>query len=44
MPLQRRIPKRGFKNIHRVEYQVLNVRDLAMIDAGEITPEILYAN
>jgi hypothetical protein len=35
MPLQRRIPK---------EYQVVNVRDLARIDAGEITPEILYAN
>jgi hypothetical protein len=44
MPLQRRIPKRGFKNIHRVEYQVVNVRDLARIDAGEITPQILYAN
>jgi ribosomal protein L18E len=44
MPLQRRIPKRGFKNIHRVEYQAVNVRDLARIDAGEVTPEILYAN
>lgn len=41
MPLQRRIPKRGFKNIHRVEYQVVNVRDLARIEAGEVTPEIL---
>jgi large subunit ribosomal protein L15 len=25
MPIQRRIPKRGFKNINRVEYKVLNV-------------------
>lgn len=41
MPLQRRIPKRGFKNIHRVAYQVVNVRDLNRIDAGEVTPEIL---
>jgi ribosomal protein L18E len=41
MPLQRRIPKRGFKNIHRVEYQVVNVRDLSRIEAGEVTPEIL---
>ena len=44
MPLQRRIPKRGFTNIHRVEYQVVNVRDLARIEAGEVTPEILYAH
>jgi large subunit ribosomal protein L15 len=44
MPLQRRIPKRGFTNIHRVEYQVVNVRDLARIEAGEITPEVLRAH
>jgi ribosomal protein L18E len=41
MPLQRRIPKRGFKNINRVEYQAVNVRDLSRIEAGEVTPEIL---
>jgi large subunit ribosomal protein L15 len=28
MPLVRRIPKRGFTNIFRVEYQVVNLRDL----------------
>ncbi|MCP4593739.1 MAG: 50S ribosomal protein L15 [bacterium] len=28
MPLTRRIPKRGFTNIFRVEYQVVNLRDL----------------
>ena len=28
MPLQRRLPKRGFKNIFRVEYQVVNLKDL----------------
>ena len=44
MPLQRRIPKRGFTNIHRVEYQVVNVRDLARMEAGEVTPEILFAH
>jgi large subunit ribosomal protein L15 len=42
MPLQRRIPKRGFTNIHRVEYQVVNVRDLSRVDAGEVTPESLH--
>jgi hypothetical protein len=41
MPLQRRIPKRGFKNFNRVEYQVVNVRDLGRIDGGEVTPETL---
>lgn len=41
MPLQRRIPKRGFKNFNRVEYQVVNVRDLARIPAGEVTPQVL---
>src|SRR5215467_4522125 len=25
MPIQRRIPKRGFTNIHRVEYKVFNI-------------------
>ncbi|MGB4308727.1 MAG: 50S ribosomal protein L15 [Candidatus Cloacimonadaceae bacterium] len=28
MPLQRRLPKRGFKNVFRVEYRVLNLRSL----------------
>ena len=35
MPLHRRIPKRGFTNINRVEYQVVNVRDLDRFD-GEV--------
>ena len=32
MPLHRRIPKRGFTNINRVEYQVVNVRDLERVE------------
>ena len=40
MPLIRRIPKRGFKSINRVEYQVVNVRDLDRVD-GEVSPESL---
>ena len=31
MPLQRRVPKRGFTPIDRVEYQVVNLDDLARI-------------
>ena len=31
MPLQRRIPKFGFKNINRVEYQPVNLKDLQLL-------------
>ena len=40
MPLHRRIPKRGFKNFARVDYQVVNVRDLAALE-GDVTPQSL---
>jgi len=42
MPLQRRLPKRGFTNPHRTEYAVVNVSDLERFDEGaEITPDVL---
>ena len=42
MPLYRRIPKRGFTNIWRTEYTILNVEDLNKFEAGTIvTPELL---
>ena len=41
MPLHRRIPKRGFKNIFREEYAVVNLDRLAELGANEITPEVL---
>jgi len=42
-PLLRRLPrKRGFTNPFRVEYQPVNLRDLARFEAGtEVTPEAL---
>jgi large subunit ribosomal protein L15 len=40
MPLQRRLPKRGFTNIFRKEYAVVNLRDLAAM-SGSITPETM---
>ncbi len=44
MPLHRRVPKRGFTNIFRVEYDVVNLSDLERFGAGEaITPETLAA-
>lgn len=42
MPLQRRIPKRGFKNRNRIEYQVVRVGDLGKVE-GDVTPESLRA-
>ncbi|KRK88421.1 50S ribosomal protein L15 [Lentilactobacillus sunkii] len=42
MPLYRRIPKRGFNNINRKEYAVVNVVKLETFDNGtEVTPELL---
>jgi large subunit ribosomal protein L15 len=44
MPLVRRVPKRGFTNIFRVEYAIVNVGQLERFPAGsEITPELLLA-
>lgn len=36
MPLHRRLPKRGFTNIFRKEYAVINVRDLDRFEAGAV--------
>ena len=44
MPLQRRLPKRGFTNIFRKEFLVVNVSRLAVIDAEEINPEIMFSS
>ena len=46
MPLHRRLPKRGFKNINRVNYKVLNIEQIdALVDRyqlEDISPESLY--
>jgi large subunit ribosomal protein L15 len=42
MPLQRRLPKRGFTPINRVEYQVVNVYQLQALEETEITPAVLH--
>ena len=48
MPIQRRIPKRGFKNPHRIEYRVLNLSQIDQLiekyGFTEITTENLYIN
>ena len=48
MPLHRRLPKRGFTNIWRTEYTVVNLSQLEQLDptaAGgdEVTPDLLVA-
>lgn len=42
MPLSRRLPKKGFTNIFKKEYTILNIRDLERFKEGsKITPEFL---
>jgi large subunit ribosomal protein L15 len=41
MPLHRRLPKRGFTNIFREEYAIVNLDKLAALGETEITPEVL---
>jgi len=41
MPLQRRVPKRGFTNIFKVTYQVVNLSDLERINSDEVDKKIL---
>jgi large subunit ribosomal protein L15 len=35
MPLYRRLPKRGFKNIDKIEYRIVNIGKLAVFSHGE---------
>ena len=45
MPLYRQIPKRGFTNINRKEYAIVNLTALNKFDDGaELTPEVLVEN
>jgi large subunit ribosomal protein L15 len=48
MPIQRRIPKRGFNNVHRLEYKVFNVGQIDQLtekyDFKEFNLESLLAS
>jgi large subunit ribosomal protein L15 len=44
MPLHRRLPKRGFTNIFRKEYAIINVGLLEKLDGDAFTPESLLAS
>jgi large subunit ribosomal protein L15 len=42
MPLHRRLPKRGFTNLFRIEYRVVNVERLNALTAGSVVdPRVL---
>ena len=43
MPIYRRLPKRGFHNLLRTEYQIVNVVDLARCKEKELTQKTLIA-
>ena len=43
MPLQRRVPKRGFNNANfRTTFEIVNIGDLARIEGDEVSPETLH--
>src|SRR5436309_9381482 len=42
MPLHRRLPKRGFTNIFKAEYAIVNLDRLAGLNEKSITPESLH--
>ena len=44
MPLHRRLPKRGFTNIFRTEYAVVNLGQIARLAERTITPELLRSS
>ncbi|MBI3933456.1 MAG: 50S ribosomal protein L15 [Acidobacteria bacterium] len=44
MPLQRRLPKRGFHNIFRKRFAIINLKQIAKLDETVISPETLLAS
>jgi large subunit ribosomal protein L15 len=41
MPLQRRLPKRGFTNIFQKEYVIVNIGTIGRLEEAVITPDVL---
>lgn len=41
MPLQRRLPKRGFTNIFSSGYETINLKDIERLGLDIVTPEVL---
>ncbi|OFW08256.1 MAG: 50S ribosomal protein L15 [Acidobacteria bacterium RIFCSPLOWO2_12_FULL_59_11] len=43
MPYQRRLPKRGFHNMFRKQYAIVNLKQIAQLGEAAISPEVLLA-
>lgn len=41
MPLHRRLPKRGFHNIFRKRYAIVNLQQIARLGESAVSPELL---
>lgn len=41
MPLQRRVPKRGFNNIFKINYQVVNISQLEKLNEGDVDHSVM---
>jgi large subunit ribosomal protein L15 len=41
MPIQRRLPKRGFTNIFKKQFAIINIRDLERFESGAIVDEAM---
>jgi len=44
MPLQRRLPKRGFTNVFKRQYAIVNIRDLKRFEKGSVVDEEALVN
>lgn len=44
MPLQRRLPKRGFKNVNHLEFVIFNLSDIEKFGLEEVSPITLVEN
>jgi large subunit ribosomal protein L15 len=44
MPLQRRVPKRGFTALERQKFQLVNLSSISKLNAQEVNPQVLAEN
>lgn len=44
MPIQRRLPKFGFKNVNRVEYKAINIETLEILATAQKLSKIVWKN
>ena len=42
MPLHRRLPKRGFRNLFRKRYAIVNLKQIAVLGESAVSPELLF--